>query len=116
MVQSHVIQSYLDHQSILDAMTVVYNRSAQLTSGNDALYPEVILAAGLQFHELGSTVLDPADIYGLSVPSTKHILNMFLDVIDHNDILPKFQVKLPDPNDLDAVHDLAQQWADVLTA
>ena len=58
-------------ESLCDAITVDYIRSSQASRGKDPIYPEIILATGLRFLGLGSTVPDIADIYGISIESTR---------------------------------------------
>ena len=85
--------------AIRDAITVDFARSSNSTGGNEPIYPEMILAMGLRFCGLGSTVPDLADVYGISDPSVRRCITMFLDAIDYNTTCAELQVKLPDPND-----------------
>jgi len=110
-----------DHfESLLDAIryaiTVDFMGSVQSTKGNDPVYSEVILAMGLRFVGLGSRVPDLDDLYGMSISSARCVINMFLDVVDHSTEFAPLQVKLPDLNDHNALHDLAQRWSEVSTA
>ena len=109
-----------DHFNILldaikDAITVDFARSANSTEGNDPIYPEVVLACGLRFVGLGSTIPDLADLYGMSTSSARRVINMFLDSVDYNTACAELQVELPDPNDIDALKDLAGRWSSVST-
>jgi len=100
-------------EAIREGITVDYLRSMNSTGGNDRIFPEIVMAMGLRFLGLGSTVPDLADLYGTSVDSARRVINMFLDAIDYNTECLELQVRLPDPTDLDALHTLAQRWVDV---
>ena len=51
--------------ALADAITVEYSRSRLSTSGNDPIYPEIVLAIGLRFVGQGSTVSDLANVYSV---------------------------------------------------
>ena len=89
--------------AVQDAITVDCTRSSNSTGGNEPIYPEIILAMGLRFVGLGSTPPDLADAYGISDPSVRRCIDMFLDAIDYNTTCEELQVKLPDANDHDAL-------------
>ena len=95
--------------------TVDYLRSMNSTGRNDPIYPEMIMAMGLRFLGLGSAIPDLADLYGVSVDSARRVINIFLDAIYFNIECPELQIRLPDPTDIDALHDLASRWASVST-
>ena len=110
-----------DHFDILldnirEAISVDFARSANSTAGNDPIYPEIVLAMGLRFVGIGSTIPDLADIYGMSDASARRVINMFLDAIDYNTDFAELQVKLPDPTDGAALKKLAQKWESKSTA
>ena len=88
-----------------DAITVSFVKSMASTDGNDLIYPEVVMACGLRFLALNDSPQTLSDLYGMSVSSAKRVINMFLDAVDFNDTFEPLQVKLPDPTDLDALHD-----------
>ena len=90
MVGAHF--NYL-FRAVGDAITVDYLRSSNSTQGNDPVYPELILAMGLRFCALGSTAVDLADTFGVSVPSVHRYIDMFLDAIDYNTSCDELQVK-----------------------
>ena len=113
MVENHF--NYL-LRAVEDAITVDYLRSSNSTQGNDPVYPELILAMGLRFCALGSTAVDLADTFGVSIPSVHRYIDMFLDAIDYNTSCDELQVKLPDASDHNALRELAQKWSDVSTA
>jgi len=102
--------------AVRDAITVDFARSSNSTGGNEPIYPEMILAMGLRFCGLGSTVPDLADVYGISDASVRRCITMFLDAIDYNTTCAELQVKLPDPNDASALGELAQRWSNVSDA
>ena len=102
--------------AIRPAITVDYMRSSNSTSGNDPIYPEIILGMGLRFIGLGSALQDLADLYGMSLPSARRAINAFLDAIDYNTELEELQVRLPDPANREALDDLAHRWSSCSTA
>ena len=99
-------------EAIRGAITVDFARSSNSTEGNEPIYPEVILAIGLRFVGLGSTVPDLADIYGMSTASARRVINMFLNAIDFNMSCPELQINLPDPRDGDSLRNLASGWSE----
>lgn len=101
---------------IEDAITVSYVKSRASTDGNDPIYPEIVMACGLRYLGLGDSPATLSDLYGMSVSSARRVINMFLDAIDFNNTFEPLQVTLPDPNDHEALHDLASRWQDVSTA
>jgi hypothetical protein len=103
-------------ENIQDAITMSIRHSQCSTSGNEPIFfPEIVVACGLGFCN-GDSIPSIADIYGLSVPSTRRVINMFLDAIDYNETYAPLQVRLPDPNDVEQLADLAQRWEEVSTA
>jgi hypothetical protein len=101
---------------IRDAITVDYMHSLSSTRGNEPICPETILAMGLQFCALPSTILDLADLFGVSTSSARPCVNMFLDAIDFNTTCEALQVQLPDANNYDALQELANKWSCKFTA
>ena len=101
--------------ALRDVITVSFKHSMSATGGNDPIYPEVVMACGLCFCA-GDTITSLADIYGISTDSTRRVINLFLDAVDFNTEFKPLQVKLPDNNDIEALNDLAQRWANVSTA
>ena len=99
--------SYNDFESLLEALeealTVSFAKSRASTDGNDPIYPEIIMACGLRFLALGDNPATLSDLYGMSVSSAKRVINMFLDAVDFNTSFAPLQVKLPDPNDHEAL-------------
>ena len=63
-------------------LTVSYAQSMRSTSGNEPIYPEVIVAIGLRILGPSDTIYSCADNYGLSVASTKRVFELFLYTID----------------------------------
>jgi hypothetical protein len=90
-----------------------HTHSMSLTAGNDPMYPEVIVAVGLQYLGCGDTHSSLADIYGMSDASVYRLVEMFLDAVDKNESCQAMQVKLP--RAIDNLNDLAQHWHDVST-
>ena len=74
------------------------------------------MACGLRYIGLGDSPATLADLYGMSVSSSKRVINMFLDAVDFNETLPELQVKLPDATDPNALDDLARRWMNVSQA
>jgi hypothetical protein len=92
---------------------VSFKHSLSLTSGNDPIYLEVIVAVGLQFLGCGDTHSSLANIYGMSDASVYRVVEMFLDAVDKNESCQAMQVKLP--RTINELNDLAQSWCDVST-
>ena len=81
MPEEHV---YALLDTIRHAIMAGFKRSRNSTSGNDPIYPEVVLAMGLRFTGIGSTAFDLADLYGMSELSVKRCIIMFLDAVNLN--------------------------------
>ena len=94
-------------------LTVSYAQSMRSTSGNEPIYPEVIVAIGLRILGPSDTIGSCADNYGLSVASTKRVFDLFLNAIDYNETCRAMIIKLPRGED--ELRDLAQRWLDVST-
>jgi hypothetical protein len=60
-----------------DDITVNYARALALTQGNDPIYPELVVGAGLRFLG-GEYVKSINDIYGMSIKSAQRIIWRFL--------------------------------------
>ena len=58
-------------------LTVSFVKSMNSTSGNEHIYPEVIVAIGLQILGLSDTFESCADNYGMSVPLVKRVFDLF---------------------------------------
>eukprot|EP00985_Skeletonema_marinoi_P006712 scaffold2915_cov88-Skeletonema_marinoi.AAC.1 len=99
-----------------DSLTVSVKHSMSSTGGNEPICPEVILACGLRFLGLGENPPALADMYGMSVPSAKRVVRMFLNAIDFNDTCPELRLVLPDPTDRRELEALADEWRNVSTA
>ena len=101
-----------------DALTVSYSKSRASTTnannkeGNGPIYPE----CGLRYVGLGDSPATLADLHGISEPSSKRAINMFLDAVDCNEDLPELQITLPNPTDTAALNDLSHRWNSVSTA
>ena len=96
-------ESLLD--AIRDAITVDFMRSVQSTKGNDPIYPEVILAMGLRFVGLGSTVPDLANLYSMSISSARCVINMLITALadgGNRNYEFGFLSTLPSPDEADA--------------
>ena len=68
-----------------EPLTVLFKHSMSLTSGNDPIYPKVIVAVGLWFLGCGDTHSSLANIHGISDASVYHMVEMFLDAVDKNE-------------------------------
>ena len=102
-------------EALRDEITVSVKHSMSATCGNEAIYPEVIIACGLRFLS-GDTITSVADVYGISTESTRRVINLFLDAVDFNTEFEPLQIKLPPNDDVAALTDLAQHWRDVSTS
>jgi hypothetical protein len=94
-------------------LTVSYAQSMRSTSGNEPIYPEVIVAIGLRILGPSDTIGSCADNYGLYVASTKRVFDLFLNAIDYNETCRAMMIKLPRGGD--ELRDLVQRWLDVST-
>ena len=101
-------------QELEDALTVSVRHSMSSTNGNEPIYPHIIIACGLRFLT-GDSITSLSDLYGMSVASTRRIINMFLDAVDFNETCDDLQIKLPDPKNMAELNHLAGRWADVST-
>jgi hypothetical protein len=99
-----------------EALTVSVKHSQSSTKGNDPICPEVILACGLRFCGLGDNPGSLADMYGMSVPSAKRAIRIFLNAIDYNVTCPELQIELPDPTNNVALTNLKWRWQQCSTA
>jgi hypothetical protein len=86
-------------EKIRDDITVDYIKSKNSTNGNDPIYPELVLAAGLEFMG-GCAYKHIALIYGMSKSSAKRVVRKFWDAMLCN---PAFSIVLPHtPEELEA--------------
>jgi hypothetical protein len=72
-------------EELCDPLTVSFKHSISSTSENDSIYPEVIVAVGLQCLGCGDTHYSPANIYGILDASAYCVVEMFLDAVDKNE-------------------------------
>jgi len=100
-------------EELREPLTVSFKHSISSTSGNDPIYPEVIVAVGLRFLGCRDTHSSLADTYGMSDASAYRVVEMFLDAVDYNDSCQEMQVRLP--RTADELNDIAQHWRDVST-
>ena len=96
-----------------EPLTVSVNHSLSSTSGNEPIFPEVIVAVGLRFLGCGDTHTSLADTYGMSDSSAYRVIGIFLDAVDYNVSCRAMQVRLP--RGIDELNELAQRWCDVST-
>ena len=82
-------------EELRDCLTISYKHSFSSTSGNEPIFPEVIMACGIRFLS-GDSVSSLADIHGISTSSVRLIVNIFLDAVDFNNTFEQLQVRLPD--------------------
>ena len=90
-----------------DPLTVLVKHSVNSTSGNEPIYPEVIVAARLGFFGCGDTHTSLADAYGMSDASAYRVIEMFLDAVDYNESCRATQVRLP--RSIDELNELTQR-------
>jgi hypothetical protein len=62
--------------TIHDDITTNYIKSMNLTSGNNFIYPELVLTSGLEFMG-GCAYKHIAQIYGMLIPSARKIVHKF---------------------------------------
>ena len=103
-------------EALEDAITESYMKSRASTNGNDPIYPEVVMACGLRYLGIGDSISTLSDLYGMSVSSARRAINMFLDAVDYNRTFAPLQVSMPDSNDHEALHNLAERWGNCSTA
>ena len=94
-------------------LTVSFVQSMRSTSGNEPIYPEVIVAISLRILGPSDTFESCADNYGMSVPSVKRVFDLFLNAIDFNETCRAMRIELPQGEE--KLRDLAQRWLDVST-
>jgi hypothetical protein len=92
-------------------LTVSYAHSMRSTSGNEPIYPEVIVVIGLQILGPTDSIESCANNYGLSVASAKRVFDLFLNAINYNETCRAMVIKLPWGED--EPRDLTQRWLDV---
>ena len=102
--------------NIRACITVDYMKSLNSTQGNIPLSAEVVAGIGLQALGQGHNKAALADIFGFSDSTVVHAQKMFVDAIDFNDTCRELKVSLPNPNNLDELHELATKWQEVSTA
>jgi hypothetical protein len=69
-----------------DDITVDYIKSRNSTNGNDPIYPELVLTAGLEFMG-GCAYKHIAQIYGMLIESAKRVVRKFWNAIILNNAL-----------------------------
>jgi hypothetical protein len=94
-------------------LTVSFAQSLRPTSGNEPIYPEMIVAIGLRILGPSDTMEFCADNYGLPIASVKRFFDLFLNAIDYNKMCCAMSIELP--REEDVLRDLAQRWLDVST-
>ena len=94
-------------------LTVSFVKSMNSTSGNEPIYPEVIVAISLRILGPSDTFESCANNYGMSVPSAKRVFDLFLNAIDFNETCRAMRIELPQGEE--KLRDLAQRWLDVST-
>ena len=76
-----------------DDILVNISRSLASTGGNTPIYPELIVAAGLQYL-IGVAPRSIMLIYGVSFTSAHRLIDMFLDAVDSSDDA-RLSIRLP---------------------
>ena len=94
-------------------LTVSFVQSMRSTSGNEPIYPEVIVAISLRILGPSDTFESCANNYGMSVPLAKRVFDLFLNAIDFNETCRAMRIELPQGEE--KLRDLAQRWLDVST-
>ena len=94
-------------------LTVSFVQSMRSTSGNEPIYPEVIVAISLRILGPSDTFESCANNYSLSVPSVRRVFDLFLNAINFNKMCHAMRMELPQGEE--KLRDLAQQWLDVST-
>lgn len=89
-------------------------QSMRSTGGNDPISAEIIVAATIRFL-IGERIMALCDIFGISSGSANRVVNKCLNAINtsHHVLL---SIKLPDPTDRQALHDLTMRWDRLSTA
>jgi hypothetical protein len=100
-------------EELRESITVLCLKSTCSTSGNEPIYPEVIVTIGLRFLGVGDTHSSLADTYGMSDASAYCIVDMFLDAVDYNEPCKALRVELPRSDS--KLNEVAQRWCDVST-
>ena len=72
-----------------------FAQSLRSTSGNEPIYPEMIVAIGLQILGPYDTMESCANNYGLLVASVKCVFDLFLTGIDYNKMCRAIRIELP---------------------
>ena len=78
-------------ETICNDITANYVKSMNSTRGNDPIYPELVLASGLEFMG-GCAYKHIAQIYGMPIASAKRVVRKFWNAIIYN---PAFRLALP---------------------
>ncbi len=95
-------------------LTVVsFVKSMNSTSGNEPIFPEMIVSISLRILGPSDTFESCADNYGMSVPSVKRVFDLFPNAIDFNETCRAMRIELPQGEE--KLRDLAQWWLDVST-
>lgn len=76
---------------LLSHITIDVTKSRNSTSGNDPIYPELIVAIGLRYLG-GEMVKSLEDIFGVDDASVARVINLFFDAVLTNDSL---QIRMP---------------------
>ena len=82
-------------KDLQESLTVSFKHSMNSTSGNDPIYPEVIVTAGLQFFGCRDMPSSLAVTYGMLDASAYPVVKTFLDAVDENKNCRAIQVRLP---------------------
>lgn len=102
--------------SIKDCISVDVRRSLASTEGVPPISPEIVLCCGLCFVGLDAPQSMISDCFGISLPSVRRVINMFLCAIDYNTTCPELQIELPDPACHNELNNLAFEWSRISTA
>jgi len=102
--------------SIKECISVDVKRSLASTEGVPPISPEIVLCCGLCFVGLDAPQSIISDCFGISLPSARRVINMFLCAIDYNTTCPELQIELPDPENRNELDNLANEWSRLSTA
>ena len=97
---------------IREDITLSFVHLSQSSSGNDPIYPELILGMCLRFL-VGDSVRVLLQLFGVSKDSSRRLIKMALNAIDRT-AFEHVQICLPQTPD--EIHGLAQRWLSVSTS
>ena len=98
-------------------ITVDPTKSMNSTRGVvEPISAELVARCGIDRIAHGASELVLQDLYGISLSSTKRVIELFLNAVDSNTTCPELQVHLPDPTIIAELDDMAKRWSNTSTA